>query len=288
MNRTKAVVLGKLVLALTAAVTGCGRGDSDAESTKLTIKGSDTMVNLVNRWTEAYMDAHEEADLSVTGGGTGTGISAMLNGTTDLAMASREVKQKEIDAAREKGNEFKEIVVGLDGIALIVHPENPISELDLDQIRQIYNGTLTNWSEVGGPDQKITVLSRDNSSGTFVFFQEMVLKKEDYSNEALMMTATSTIVQSIAADKWNIGYIGLGYADKAQGKVKVLAIRTEPGSAAVTPSVATVQDKTYPIARPLYLYSFGEPMGIAKAFVDFALSADGQKIVEETGYVPLR
>ncbi len=283
-------VLSLALLLGAPAIMACGRGPDTADEAsagqRVTIKGSDTMVHLVTAWAEAYMKAHPEAQISVTGGGSGTGIAAMINGTTDLAMASRDVTEKERELAAGQGHSFHEIPVALDGIALVVHPENPLSELTMDQLRQIFNGTLRNWRQVGGPDQEIQVLSRESNSGTYMFFAEHVLERDDFGREVRLMPSNAAIVQSASQDRWSIGYVGLGYAEGAP--VKTLAVKTDAAAAGIAPSVASIQDGRYPLARPLFLYSNGQPTGLAKAFVDFALAADGQAIVQETGYVPSR
>jgi len=253
----------------------------------LTIKGSDTMVHLASRWAEQFMDMHPDMDVSVTGGGSGTGIAALLNGTTDICAASRKMKEKEYKLAEQKKIEPKEFVVARDGIAVVINPANPINELTIQQIGKIYTGAYTNWSQVGGPNEDIIVLSRESSSGTYVFFQEHVLGKKDYTVQARLMPATSAIIQTVAADKWSIGYVGLGYALDAGDKVKILAVKADEKSDAVIPSEATVKDGSYSIARPLHLYTKGDPEGITKEFLDFCLSTEGQKIVRETGYVAI-
>ncbi len=272
-----------------ASVSSCSRpADSRKPADRekyLTIKGSDTMVHLVSTWAEVYMEAHPEAEISVTGGGSGTGIAALLNGTTDICAASREMKQKEEDLAAQKGIEPVEFTVARDGIAVVVNPANPIDALTLEQIRNIYIGTYTRWNQVGGPDEPIVVLSRESSSGTYVFFQEHVLEKKDYRQDALLMPATSAIIQSVSADKWVIGYVGLGYAVEAGEKVKILGVKADDEAAVVMPSEETVDSGQYSIARPLYLYTAGEPQRPVKDFIDFCLGAEGQKIVRETGYV---
>jgi len=289
MNRyLKALAVALLVV--TGFATGCGREDTSspgsADSGTLTIKGSDTMVHLVTAWVEDYMEAHPNTLISVTGGGSGTGIAAMINGTTGLCMASREVKSREQEQARAQGITFHEMTVARDGIAVVVHPQNPVSDLTMDQLRQIFNGTLRNWNQVGGPDQSIQVLSRESNSGTYVFFNEQVLEKDDYGREVRLMPSSAAIVQSTSQDHWSIGYVGLGYAEGAA--VKVIAVKQDAAGPAVHPSLDTVRDGSYPIARPLYLYTNGEPTGLTKAVVDFALSEGGQRIVQETGYIPLR
>jgi len=253
----------------------------------VTIKGSDTMVHLVSNWAEAYMNQHPDTDISVTGGGSGTGIAALLNGTTDICMASRKIKDKEIKTAEEKGERPNEIIVARDGIAVVVNPENPIDALSIEQIGKMYIGAYTRWKQVGGPDEPIGVLSRESSSGTYVFFQKRVMNKKDYTQDAMLLPSNSAIVQTVSQDKWSIGYVGLGYAMEAAGKVKILAVKEDEGSPAITPSVESVKSGHYAIARPLQYYTDGEPSGVVKDFIDFCLSNDGQKIVLETGYVPV-
>lgn len=285
---TRSPILASSLLAL--ALCGCPGSDTvGAGATAqqfVTIKGSDTMVHLVTSWAEAYMQATPGAEVSVTGGGTGTGIAALINGTTDVAMASRDMKEDEQRLASGKGATLERIVVGQDGIALVVHPDNPVSELSTDQLRQIFNGTLKRWSQVGGPDQPIQVLSRESSSGTYGFFKEHVLENDDFGPEVLLMPSTSAIVQSATQDPWSIGYVGLGYTKEA--KLKVLKVKAGPDAPAVLPSVETVKDGSYAIARPLLLYGPASRDGVAKGFIDFALSEAGQKIVAENGYIPLR
>lgn len=272
-----------------ALISGCSRRDDrDSEQRFITIKGSDTMVHLVSSWAEAFMQQNPGTEVSVTGGGSGTGIAALLNGTTDICAASREIKDKELELALQKNIHPNEIVVAKDGIVVVVHPDNPIGDLTLRQLGEIFSGRSLRWSDVGGPDEGIVVLSRESSSGTYVFFQEMVLKKQDYVRDAKLLPATSTIIQSVSTDKWAIGYVGLGYALAASDKVKIVAVKADDTSPAVTPSDDTVKSGQYPIARPLYLYLSGEPRGTAKAFIDFCLSPEGQAVVTDTGYVAIR
>jgi phosphate transport system substrate-binding protein len=285
--------VGIVVLVVLVALTRPSGENSSADAAAmekqyLTVKGSDTMVHLCSNWAEEYMKDHPEADISVTGGGSGTGIAAMLNGTTDIASASRKIKGKEIDLARQKGMEITEWVVARDGIAVVVHPDNPAGTLSMEQLKKIFTGAYTSWKQVGGPDQNIIVLSRESSSGTYVFFQKTILKKEDYAQTARLMPATSAIIQAVSTDKWAIGYVGLGYALGARGAVKMVNVKLDDTSAPVTPSEKTVMAGKYPIARPLHLYTKKHMSPLAKAFVDFALSAKGQHIVKETGYVAVK
>ncbi len=284
------------VLAITALVfnTGCSNNGnqqqpaSAEQSRYLTIKGSDTMVHLVSQWAEEFMKKVPTADLSVTGGGSGTGIAALLNNTTDICAASRSIKKKEISLAAQKNIHPTEFKVAMDGIALVVNPANPINQLTLEQVKKIFTGTVSNWQQVGGPDQPILVLSRESSSGTFVFFQEHVLAKADFTHNARSLPGTSAMIQNIATDIWTIGYAGLGYAQQAAEKVKTLAIAPTAKQPAIIPSEATINSGEYAIARPLYLYTGNEPTGLTKEFLDYALSAPGQAIVRQAGYVPLQ
>ena len=276
-----AAVIGLSILALSS----CGRGSR--QGAYITIKGSDTMVHLASTWAEEFMKQNEGVEISVTGGGSGTGIAALINGTTDLCAASRGMKPNEYELAEERGIEPKETTTAMDGIAVVVNPGNPVDVLTLEQLYEIYTGAVTNWSQVGGNDQDIIVLSRESSSGTYVFFQEHVLRKEDYVTSAMLMPATSAIIQAVSADAAAIGYVGLGYAEEASDRVKAVGVKEAPESDAVLPSTETVVSGRYSIARPLFLYSVGEPAGVAKQFLDFVLSPAGQRIVAETGYVPL-
>jgi phosphate transport system substrate-binding protein len=285
----KMAITGLSLIIVSLMIAGCS-DKNNVEKTApkyITIKGSDTMVHLASAWAESYMESHPDTDISVTGGGSGTGIAALLNGTTDICIASRSIKEKEIKLAQEKGLSPNEIITSRDGIAVVVNPENPVSELTIEQIGKIYTGVYSNWNELGGADHEIVILSRESSSGTYVFFQEHVMKKKDYSPNAMLMPSTSAIIQSIAQDMWAIGYVGLGYGVQAAEKVKMLNIKKDANSSAIAPTVASVQDATYGIARPLQFYTNGIPTGTTKDFVDFVLSDAGQAIVIETGYVPV-
>lgn len=286
-NTTFKLILLSFLLISFAAV-GCTKKDKqDSQNKKSsTVKGSDTMVHLMSTLAEAYMKKNPEAKVSVTGGGSGTGIAALLNGTTDVCASSRDMQQKEKDQAKEKNINPVEKIIAYDGIAIVVHPDNPIKDITLEQLKKIYTGAYKNWKEIGGPDQPLTVLSRESNSGTYVFFQEHVLNKENYAPTVKLMPASSSIVQSVSADKWSIGYVGLGYTK--EGNIKVVPVKKDDSSPAVAPSHGTVLDKTYSIARPLYLYFNGEPAGNLKMFLDFSLTGEGQKIVEETGYITLK
>ena len=288
MKNTTLKLLLLVLVILSFAAAGCAKKDKqDSENKKsISVKGSDTMVHLMSILAEAYMKKYPEGKISVTGGGSGTGIAALLNGTTDVCASSRDMQQKEIDDGKSKGVNIVEKVIAFDGLAVIVNPENPLSEITMEQLKKIFTGAYKNWKELSGPDQPITVLSRESNSGTYVFFQEHVLLKENFTPTAKLMPASSTIAQSVSQDKWSIGYLGLGYTK--EGNVKVLNVKKDENSPAITPSQTTVLDKTYSIARPLFLIFNGEPKGVSASLLEFALSDEGQKIVEETGYVTLK
>ncbi|MBN1592716.1 MAG: phosphate ABC transporter substrate-binding protein [Candidatus Coatesbacteria bacterium] len=254
-------------------------------SQQVVVKGSDTIVNLASAWAEEYMKLRTNVSISVTGGGSGTGVAAMLNGTADIAICSRTWKDKEKDRAAKLNITPIEHIVAYDGISIVVNKDNPVSELTLEQIHKIFNGSYTNWKEVGGSNKKIGVLTRDTSSGTYVFFQEHVLRKDDYSIKAKMLPSNSAIANSVTQDKYSIGYIGLGYA--LTSDVKMIKVKKTPSGSAVTPSAATVMSGDYPISRPLLMYTNGEPTGATKGFLLFVKSPEGQKIVEKMKFVPL-
>ncbi|MDD5063738.1 MAG: PstS family phosphate ABC transporter substrate-binding protein [Phycisphaerae bacterium] len=258
------------------------------EKKSITIKGSDTMVHLVSNWAEEFMKINPKTEIAVTGGGSGTGIAALINGTTEICAASREMKKKEKQQAMEKGTEVREVVVARDGIAVVVNPKNTVKELNVQQIAQIFTGAYTKWSQIGGSDEGILVFSRESSSGTYAFFQEHVLKNKDYTPKAKLMPATSAIIESVSTDEGAIGYVGLGYALAAGDKVKIVAVKADANSPAVMPSDETVINGKYPIARPLYLYVGTNATADVTTFVDFCLSDAGQVIVREAGYVAIK
>ncbi|MBI9016222.1 MAG: PstS family phosphate ABC transporter substrate-binding protein [Phycisphaerae bacterium] len=288
--KTRKMTSVLIALAMSFALfAGCSKKDADSgDNTFITIKGSDTMAHLVASWAEEFGKSNTGIDVSFTGGGSGTGIAAILNGTTDICAASREVKDKEIKQANDKGITLTELVVARDGIAVIVNPANPVNEMTIEQIGKIYTGATPNWSTVGGVDMPVEILSRESSSGTYSFFQDVVLNKKDYAVSAKLMPATSAIVQAVTENKGAIGYVGLGYALAAKGKVKIIAVKADASTPAVVPSDASIKEGTYSVARGLQFYTNGEPTGNIKKFLDYCLSSAGQKIVQETGYVVVK
>jgi phosphate transport system substrate-binding protein len=266
-------------------LVGCGR-----DGRAIQIKGSDTMVNLGQAWAEEFMKKYPEIAVAVTGGGSGTGIAALINGTTDIAMCSRAMKPKEIEIAREKGVDPHEIRVASDGIAIVVAPLNPLNRLTVTQLSDIFTRKIENWKEVGGPEKKIIALSRDRNSGTHIFFLEQVVKlgrkksPKEFAKNVLMMPSNQAIVEEVSGNPEAIGYIGLGYLNQ---RLKAIAVAKGKGSRYSLPSVRAVADRSYPISRSLYMYSNGAPAGDLLKLADFILSAKGQKIVLEMDFVPL-
>jgi phosphate transport system substrate-binding protein len=285
-----------LLVSLALLVAACGAeaasADRRAPEPAHTIenKGSDTLVNLALAWAEAYMKLHPQIRISVTGGGSGTGIAAMINGTVDIANASRAMKAEEIAAAEANGIQPVQFVVARDAIAVVAHPSNPVDKLSLQQISDIYTGKITNWSQIGGEDRPIVLLSRESNSGTYVYFLENVIRLGDnkstllFSPDTLLMPSSEGISAEIRLNPNAIGYDGLGYVTPDQ---KVLAVARDPGGPYVLPSVETVNDETYPISRPLYMYTAGQPTGDEKAYMDWILN-QGQALVSEIGFVPLK
>jgi phosphate transport system substrate-binding protein len=275
-----------LLTIMIVAVSSCGKKTDSQKKGMLSIKGSDTMVELMGSLAENYMKQNPGSQISVTGGGSGTGIAALLNGTTDICASSRDLEAKELTQATEKNILPKTFIIANDGLAVVVHPDNPVKELTVEQIRKIFTGEYKNWKDVGGPDQPIDIYSRESSSGTYKFFQEHVLNKKDYAKEVKLMPATQAIIQAVTDSKWSIGYSGLGYTKNA--KVKIVPVKKDENSPAVLPSSVTVLDKSYSIARPLYLVINGEAKDDIKKFIDFCISDTGQKLAEESGYVKIK
>ncbi|HBZ56868.1 MAG TPA: phosphate-binding protein [Syntrophobacteraceae bacterium] len=252
-------------------------------------KGSDTLVNLALAWAEYYMREHPAVRISVTGGGSGTGIAALINGTVHIANASREMKSEEIRAAKANGIDPVEMTVARDAIAVVVNPENSVNGLTMQQIADIYTGRITNWSQVGGVNRPIVLLSRECNSGTYVYLLENVIRMGDpkskllFSPETLLMPSSEGISTEVRQNPNAIGYDGLGYVTPDQ---KVLAVARDAGGPYVLPSVASVNDGSYPISRPLYMYIAGQPSGQTKIYLDWVLGA-GQALVVKLGFVPL-
>ncbi len=245
----------------------------------LTIRGSTTVLPIAQKAAERYMQLHPEAHISISGGGSGTGIKALLDGSVDIADASRPMKAKEVKMARERGIAPCEHIIARDGIAVIVNPKNPLPELGKAQIKDIYTGKITNWSALGGSNKKIVVVSRESSSGTFETFNKIILKKERVTPASLLQAANAGVLHTVAQSEGGIGYVGIGYLDK-----RIKALKVE----GVYPARETVIDGSYPISRPLFMYTGGKPTGLSARFISFLLSPEGQKIVEEEGFVAVK
>ena len=251
---------------------------------KLTVKGSDTVLPLTQKEAETYMKKNKGSAITVIGGGSGVGISALMDGTTDIAMSSRKLKMDEKLKLQEAGKIVKEAIIAYDALSVIVNPANKVSKLTREQLEGIYTGKIKNWKEVGGDDMPIVVYSRESSSGTFEFFKEKVLMNKNYSSKCLMMPATGAIVQSVSQTKGAIGYIGLAYMEKT---VKDVAVSFDKGKTYTLASYETAKNKTYPIVRPLLYYYNMKIENIARPFVDFIFSAEGQKVVKDVGYIDI-
>ncbi len=283
-------LLGCLLTACAPGPGGSGQPGSPSNSVSIDNKGSDTMVNLALAWAEEYQKERPELRISVTGGGSGIGLAALANLTTDIANASRAIKPEELAQAKQNGADPKEFVVARDAIAVIVNPHNPVSRLTLDQISQIYRGKINNWRELGGEDRPIVRLSRESNSGTHVYFLETVIRMGDsknkslFSPDTLLLPSSEGIIAEVSSNPNAIGYDGLGYISP---EVKTLAIAKKPGEAYILPSAASVNDKTYSISRDLYMYTPNEPKGNVLEYLNWIISPKAQQIVTQLGFVPI-
>ena len=292
----RSYVMLALLLASLCMLAGCRPETTASDESSAGIrraiqnKGSDTLVNLALAWAEAYQDVQPDLSIAVTGGGSGTGIAALINGTVDIANASRAMKDEEIEEARANGIEPIEHIVAIDALAVIVNPENPVDRLTLPQLADIYTGRITNWKEVGGNDAPIVLLSRETNSGTHVYFLEEVVRLGDSENtdifapQTLLMPSSVGITSELRRNPHAIGYDGLGYVTEHE---KMLAIATDSESPYVVPSVETGADGTYPLARFLYMYTAGEPEGEIADYLTWIRGPEGQAIVSRLGFVPL-
>ncbi|MCJ7674270.1 MAG: phosphate ABC transporter substrate-binding protein [Sedimentisphaerales bacterium] len=270
-------------------LAGCGKSiDPNQPSGFIQIKGSDTLVNAVQKVSEEFMKDYPHVFVAVTGGGSGVGIASLINKTCDVASASREMKPKEIQIANQRGVFPKEFVVAHDGIAVIVNKDNPVNKLTISDLHKIFTGKAANWKEFGGKNLHIVTLSREVSSGTHIYFKEEVIQlgkkdaSQEFSAQTLLLTSSQTIVEEVVTNETAIGYLGMGYVSE-----RIKALLLAKGEQFYPPDVENVIKKTYPLSRPLYFYTNGEPTGAAKLFIDFALSPKGQEQFRETGFVPV-
>jgi len=279
---------GLIVLAVILSTTYAFAGK---DNNSIQIKGSDTMVNLAQAWAEKYMQENPGDFVAVTGGGSGTGFSSLISATCDIAMSSRNIKDKEIALAKQKGVNPFEIKVALDGLAVIVYPTNPVSKLTLEQLAGIFTGKIANWKEVGGRDEKIVILSREVNSGTHVYFKEHVLRRgkpdgqEEFAPGALLLSSSQAIADEVAGNPSAIGYYGMGYISNKQ---KAISVAKDDKLDYTDPSINNVLSGKYPISRPLFIYTNAQPQGLVKKFIDYSLSQEGQDIVIKTDFVPVK
>ena len=252
---------------------------------RITVKGSDTVLPLSQKEAESYMKTNKGASITVVGGGSGVGIAALMDGTTDIAMSSRLLKMDERLKLQEAGRAYKEVKIAFDALAIIVNPANKVSKLTREQVEGIFTGKIKNWKEVGGDDMQIVMYARETSSGTYEFFKDNVLKRKNYASACLNMPATGAIMQSVSQTKGAIGYVGIAYMDKS---VKDVAVSYDKGKTFVEANVANAKNKTYPIVRPLFYYYPSTKEKAVKPFIDYVLSDAGQKVVEQVGYVTLK
>jgi len=292
--RKFAVLLATTLVVIAPSVSDGAAAAASAVPQKaksIQIKGSDTMVNLGQAWAEAFSKRVPGVNIAVTGGGSGTGITALINGTCDIAESSRAMEDREIKQAEAKGVKPSQEKVALDGIAVVVHPKNPVKNLTMDQLREIFLGNITNWKVLGGANKPIVILSREVNSGTHIFLKEHVLRRgvvkgpEEFSPSALMMPSSQAIADEVAGNENAVGYYGMGYIGPKQ---KVIAVAKDAKSPFIEPTIDNVKANTYPISRPLFLYTNGKPQGVVKDFLDFVYSKEGQEIVKKIDFVPVK
>lgn len=277
MKNRKLIVMPLLALVLIV-------GGAFMANTKITVKGSDTMVILAQRWAEIYMKAHPETSIQVTGGGSGVGIAALINGTTDIANSSRPIKSTEVEKLKARYNTLGvEIPCAKDGITIFLHESNKVQELTIKQLSDIYQAKITNWKQLGGEDAPIRLYGRENSSGTYVYFKEEVVMG-DYAASCQTLPGTAAVVNAVKKDKNGIGYGGAAYA----AGVKHCKVKKDAQSAGVLPTPESIAKNQYPISRYLYIYLKNRPTGELKKYIDWILSPDGQKVVVEVGYFPVK
>ena len=286
MNKKLFIIV--LALIIIGAGFVVGRGILAEEF--IQVRGSDTQVNLTQQLAETYMEEYSDATLSVTGGGSGTGIAALINGQVDIANSSREISETEIQQARDQGIEPVRIIIAMDGLSVITHEDNPVEALTVEEIGKIFRGEITNWKELGGEDREISPYGRQSNSGTFVYFRENVLQ-DDYTDKMMRMNGNAQIVEGVMADRGAIGYVGIGYVvedGKAVEGVNIINVAVDEDSEAATPlNPKNVATGKYPIARPLNQYIDGQPEGAIRDFMEFIVSEKGQEIAVNAGFYPI-
>ncbi len=292
-QRTRSILIGGLLVAALGVIPACSSRSSSATrsaSSAIENKGSDTLVNLALAWAEAYREVRPDITVAVTGGGSGTGIAALLNGTVDIANASRSMKDNEIEQARARGFEPVERTVAIDALAVIVNPANPVDELTIAQLSDIFTGRIANWRDVGGQNAPIVLVSRETNSGTHVYFLEEVVRRGEKENKdvfapgTLLMPSSVGITSEVRRNPKAIGYDGLGYVTEHE---KVIAVSRGGGKPYVPPTQDTAAEGSYPLARDLYMYTAGEPSGDIADYMNWITGPEGQRIVSQLGFVPL-
>lgn len=281
MKKIKGLKMKKLILAFIVLVFSFGFTSDNV----ITVKGSDTMVILAQRWAEVYMSKNSDVTIQVTGGGSGVGIAGLINGTTDLCNSSRPMKPSEREKLKQRYNTLGvEIKVAKDGLSIYENAAGSISELTMDQIKGIYTGKITNWKDVGGPNAKIIVYGRENSSGTYVYFKDNVLGGADFTSTMQSMPGTAAVVNAVSKDKYAIGFGGAAYAKG----IKYIKVKKDANSPGYEPTAENVKSGVYPISRFLYIYTRSKPTGAIKEYIDWILSSEGQELVSKVGYFPVK
>jgi phosphate transport system substrate-binding protein len=267
------------------------QSEKDKYFTSIQIKGSDTIVNLIQELSEEFSRQHPSLNISVTGGGSGTGFVSLINGTCNIAMSSRKIEEKEVILAKNRNIELDGFKIGLDGIVVIVNKNNSVDKLTLEQLRDIFVAKITNWKEVGGEDREIVILSRESNSGTHIFFKEHVLgcddenRENEFATQSLIMPSSQAICNEVFQNPNALGYVGIGFVND---RIKAVSVAINVNSEYVYPTLENVMNYTYPILRPLYLYTNGNPHNVVKMFIDYVLSEAGQKVVLKASFVPIK
>ena len=283
-NTQLAVIIGAIIIVAAGAYWWMS---SSNQTVQIQQKGSDTLLVLAQNWAETYMESHGKTEIVVSGGGSGTGISALINKQIDIADASRQIKQTEIDTANDGGVNPVEWKVALDGISVIVNKDNPLDELSYAQIRGIYNGDITNWSEIDREDGVVVAYGRQSTSGTYVYFNEEVLDEDDYRADKQQLAGNAEIVEAVINDPNGVGYVGVAYAEARKDELKIVSVKKADTDIAYQPTSANIASGEYPISRYLYIYTNGIPDGVVADYIEFILSSEGQEIVSEVGYIAL-
>lgn len=289
MNKLAQLTSALTLVSLAACTRTDGQGSPQGTSSAqgkgaVSVKGSDTMVILGQRWAEAFMKSEPGATIQVTGGGSGTGIAALIQGTTDICQASRPMSEKEKGEVQAKrGAPATETKVALDALAVYVHAKSPLQEISVPTLARLYKGEIKSWKEIGGPDKPVVLYGRENNSGTYGYFKEHVLANKDFAASVQTLAGTSAVANAVKGDEAGIGYGGIAYLEG----VRALKVKKDDASPAVAPSLETAQKGEYPLARALYFYTAGPATGTTKKFLDWVTGAEGQKVIGEVGYYPL-